>query len=412
MRGALVIPVVIVASTCAGAAAAQTPAGAPEIGFSSIPFQFFPPGARSLAMGATFVGIADDATAAASNPAGLVILTRPEASAHGRLTRFADSVSRGYTQPSTTAFSPSYASVVVPRKPVSVSAYYQQVSNIDLGRSFSGPVLFRGQTQPTTFRSASRIDLLVADLGLSGAVTVRGRVSLGATLAQRKTSLGYFNENTIIGDRNRTLTDQASAAQSDHAIVFNAGALVNPNGRLSVGAVFKRGGRFHIPYVVDFEGAPAGAVSCPRPGVCDAGALQIPDTWGLGVALRPSGSWLLASDIALVRYSQLSATIFRAIPFDIYPLPNPTSELGLSRFEDILQLHLGAERIFTGRPAIGVRAGVYHRPNFNRGGNVDAGATFFTAGLGLVFGDRGQLDLAGSLSRGVGEGLASLVVRF
>src|SRR5262245_52784929 len=113
MRGALVVPALMAALTWAPSARGQTP-GAPEIGFSSIPFQFFPPGARSLAMGATFVGIADDATAAASNPAGLVILTRPEASLHARLTHFADTVSHGYVQPATTAFSPSYASVVVP----------------------------------------------------------------------------------------------------------------------------------------------------------------------------------------------------------------------------------------------------------------------------------------------------------
>src|ERR1700757_3116697 len=75
----LVILTVLLAISLAHPASAQE-TKAPEVGFSSIPFQFFPPGARSLAMGGTFVGIADDATAAASNPAGLVILTRPEAS--------------------------------------------------------------------------------------------------------------------------------------------------------------------------------------------------------------------------------------------------------------------------------------------------------------------------------------------
>jgi long-subunit fatty acid transport protein len=338
-----------------------------------------------------------------------VILTRPEASAHGRFTRFSTTSAGGYTQPSTSALSPSYASVVVPRKPFSLSAYYQQVSNIDLLRSFTGPVQFRGSAGPTPFTSTSRIDLLVADLGLSGAVKLGDHVSLGATVARRKVRLTYLNENLITGDR--PFRDRASAEASDDAVVFNSGVLVNPNGRVSVGAVYKRGGAFHIPYVVDFEGSIPGPVSCPRPDVCPAGAIQIPDTWGLGAALRPSGQWLLASDVALVRYSQLSDTIFRAIPFDIYPIP-PSNVLGPTTFDDVVQIHVGAERIFVGRPTVGVRAGVYHRPNFNQGGSVDAGATFVTAGVGLVFGDRGQLDLAGSLSKGVSEGLASLVVRF
>jgi hypothetical protein len=409
MRRAILTSAVVLASIWARAAAAQTGGSAPEVGFSSIPFQFFPPGARSLAMGATFVGIADDATAAASNPAGLVILTRPEASAHGRFTRFASTSAGGYTQPSTTSVSPSYASVVVPRKPFSVSAYYQQVSNIDLARSFTGSVQFRGSTETTPFQSTSRIDLLVADLGLSGAVKLGDRVSVGATVAWRKVRLTYLNENLITGDR--PFRDRAAADESDGAVVFNSGVLVNPNGRVSVGAVFKRGGAFHLPYVVDFEGSIAGPVSCPRADVCAAGTIQIPDTWGLGAAFRPSGQWLLASDVALVRYSQLSDTIFRAIPFDIYPIP-PSNVLGPTTFDDVVQIHAGAERIFIGRPTVGVRAGFYHRPNFNQGGSVDAGATFVTAGVGLVFGDRGQLDLAGNFSKGVSEGLASLVVRF
>jgi len=50
----------------------------------SIQFSFSPPGARSLALGGAFLGLADDATAAFTNPAGLVRLTRPEVSAEGR----------------------------------------------------------------------------------------------------------------------------------------------------------------------------------------------------------------------------------------------------------------------------------------------------------------------------------------
>ena len=43
-----------------------------------IQFDFLNPGARSLALGSAFVGLADDATAAWVNPAGLMELTRRE----------------------------------------------------------------------------------------------------------------------------------------------------------------------------------------------------------------------------------------------------------------------------------------------------------------------------------------------
>lgn len=43
-------------------------------------FRFNNPGARANGMGGAFIGLADDATAAYTNPAGLTILTEPEVS--------------------------------------------------------------------------------------------------------------------------------------------------------------------------------------------------------------------------------------------------------------------------------------------------------------------------------------------
>ena len=45
---------------------------------AGIQFNFSSPGARSLAFGGAFVGLADDATAAFTNPAGLTNLSLPE----------------------------------------------------------------------------------------------------------------------------------------------------------------------------------------------------------------------------------------------------------------------------------------------------------------------------------------------
>jgi hypothetical protein len=51
-----------------------------------VPLQlsFSDPGARSMGFGGAFVALADDATAAFANPAGLVQLLRPEVSVEGR----------------------------------------------------------------------------------------------------------------------------------------------------------------------------------------------------------------------------------------------------------------------------------------------------------------------------------------
>ena len=47
---------------------------------AGLTFNFRNPGARSLGMGGAFLGLADDATAAEANPAGLTILRTSEIS--------------------------------------------------------------------------------------------------------------------------------------------------------------------------------------------------------------------------------------------------------------------------------------------------------------------------------------------
>lgn len=58
---------------------------------AGIQFEFSTPGARSLAMGGAQVALADDATAAFTNPAGLLDLNQPQVSIEGRRYAFTNS---------------------------------------------------------------------------------------------------------------------------------------------------------------------------------------------------------------------------------------------------------------------------------------------------------------------------------
>src|SRR5712691_3763146 len=51
---------------------------------AGLQFNFGNPGARSLGMGGAFLGLADDASAAEANPAGLTILRKPEVTIEAR----------------------------------------------------------------------------------------------------------------------------------------------------------------------------------------------------------------------------------------------------------------------------------------------------------------------------------------
>ena len=66
-----------------GVVLAAVPASSQE-GPVTFEFNFSNPGARSMGLGGAFAALADDATAAFANPAGLVQLIEPEVSLEGR----------------------------------------------------------------------------------------------------------------------------------------------------------------------------------------------------------------------------------------------------------------------------------------------------------------------------------------
>ena len=77
--GARPAPLVAAVLAC-GFAAAVAPAQEVPQPIVNVQFSFSNPGARSLGFAGAFVALADDATAAWANPAGLVQIVRPEVS--------------------------------------------------------------------------------------------------------------------------------------------------------------------------------------------------------------------------------------------------------------------------------------------------------------------------------------------
>ncbi|MCJ7755499.1 MAG: hypothetical protein MUP13_13120, partial [Thermoanaerobaculales bacterium] len=72
----ILVMIVVAALPATSAIAQETP--------STFEFSFSNPGARSLGLGGAFAALADDATAAFANPAGLVQLVSIEVSAELR----------------------------------------------------------------------------------------------------------------------------------------------------------------------------------------------------------------------------------------------------------------------------------------------------------------------------------------
>src|SRR5687767_8595824 len=105
---------------------------------SGLQFNFGNPGARSLGMGGAFLGLADDASAAEANPAGLTILRKPEVSIEARNYEeqqlfttsgtFPDIVRTPFTHYSDRVVV-TFGSVVYPIKNFTLGAYFHEPLN-------------------------------------------------------------------------------------------------------------------------------------------------------------------------------------------------------------------------------------------------------------------------------------------
>src|SRR5256885_15298657 len=110
---------------------------------SGLQFNFGNPGARSLGMGGAFLGLADDASAAEANPAGLTILRKPEVSLETRNYQEKQVFTTSGTFPDIprTAFSHysqradiSFASFVYPVKNFTLGVYYHEPLRNEVSR--------------------------------------------------------------------------------------------------------------------------------------------------------------------------------------------------------------------------------------------------------------------------------------
>ena len=171
----------------------------PSSDFSGLPIDQLPPGARSLGLGGAFAGVADDATAAVANPAGMTILTAKEISFHARNSdsdiAFLDPdafdsgiysepgrLNKSYSDKNTNV---SFASFVLPMDRWVFSAYY--INQLDFSSMQKGgdDILLDSQNIDTYYNN-NAIDSSIDAYGLSAAFRVTVSFSIGLTVQQSK----------------------------------------------------------------------------------------------------------------------------------------------------------------------------------------------------------------------------------
>lgn len=398
------------------------PAAAQPLTIPRFDFSFSNPGARSLGFGGAFAGLADDATAAYANPAGLVQLTESEVSLDTRLwSRTPSFISDGrivgdpnpaadlddliFGEERSDDFGPSFASVVIPKGRWSLALYGHQLAKFEQATEWNWFVV-GGLPLPPIPSARESLDLDITSLGLSAGWRLDDRWSFGLGVlvsdVSFETSSEFYLPSFDGGDVGPFLPDRLLSRTEVLAegteVAFNVGALWQISERLSAGLVYRQGADTDGELVL---GTGPGADLAPEDEVRirSDSVFNVPDVVGLGLAYRSrDGLWTLAAEVDHVGYSGL----VEIGPTTPVPIPERI-------YEDGLNFHFGVERALLKRaPILAFRLGGWLEAN---GDDLDRDEVeHVTAGLGIAA-QRFQLDLAADLSEEIDTISLSFIYR-
>ncbi|MCP4897066.1 MAG: hypothetical protein GY906_08830 [bacterium] len=322
------------------------------------------PGARSLGLGGAFVAVADDATAAFANPAGLGQLIRPEISLEFRSWQY---------DPENLASSMSgigFGSFVYPFDNWTLAVYLHSMAVLDF--------ISQPNDSPFTGNTISiGTSLTVFNFGASASYTVSDRLSLGLGAT---TAVGQFSSlggavNWFPGWLEGSLPPSFEASTSSVGVV--AGATWQMTEDWSLAAAYRPGAElvFQIPQEADTTDE----------HTTEDYFVVIPDVFAFGASYRsPSGHVVVG-----LEWDRLQ------------------SHEGARN-----QLRLGTEYVFLDvTPLIGLRLGLWHAPSSTSSPDRSTDEFHLSLGLGVAF-RKLQLDAAADLSDSVSTYSLSAIYSF
>jgi len=359
-------------------------------------------------MGGAFIAVADDATAASWNPGGLVQLETPEVSAVGAYfhrtedntfgTNPEASGDQSVSEASLNYLSMSYPFTLFDRNMV-VSFNYQNL--YDFSRDWQFPL-----SQPSeTFSINQNIDYqqdgTLSAYGLAYSIQVKPELSFGFTLniwqdgiyknkwkqITKTSGSGTFYDIPFVSESNST--DEYSFT----GLNANLGVMWNITGQLTLGAVFKTPFTADLKRVSSFNSS-LNFTDTPyvdskvSHSFADYGELDMPMSYGIGLAYRFSDQFTMAADIYRTEWSDFiykDSKGNKTCP--ITGLPESKSDVDATH-----QVRLGGEYLFINEGyVIPLRGGVFYDPAPAQG----SPDSFFgvSAGSGIAYG-RFVFDLA------------------
>ncbi len=358
---------------------------------SGLQFDFGNPGARALGMGGAFIGLADDASAAEANPAGLTILRKSEASVEARRTTITQTFGTGGYWPYVTstdfptdATAISFASVVIPAGSWALALYHHSPleldTNDDLISRYPTPTYYVGPNGPLDREScaddpacitrqiypySTAVSLDLETWGVALAFDL-GDVSIGGGVRYhtfRESSSSHRVDLDLPGPPTFLILQRnASGAwdEKDSDITWVAGLKWNLRDDLSVGAVYKDGPGFptqlYASDVTNGEGGALDAIAMTR--------FDVPDVAGMGVSWRPSAPLTLNLDVIYIGYSSLTNDFvsLMEVKYSDGKLQDLEQVTGYDS-NDVVEIHAGVEYFLPTRTPLAIRTGWWRDPS-------------------------------------------------
>jgi len=404
-------------------------------------------GARALGMGGAFIGVADDATAASWNPGGLVQLPTPEISAvlngFHRIENnsFKNNPEACGTQ-SITKESVNYLSFVYPfnclNRNMVISLNYQNL--YDFMREWNFPVAY---SETSEFIGASETEDNIQyeqkgnlfALGIAYSVQIIPEFTFGFTL--------NIWDNDLTGNQWETSTVTKGITRysllgtsSDHqkyekdkylfsGINANLGILFHPTEKINIGGVLK------LPFSADLEHEKVSesftnGIKTVNMKTATDEKMNMPMSYGIGVAYRYSDRLTLSADIYRTEWNQFTRTDSNGN--ELSAITGKSS--GISKTDPAHQVRFGMEYLFMNPElnyVIPLRAGIFYDPapsegspdnyyGFSLGTGISVGKFVFDIAYQYRFGnDVGDSIISGyDFSQDVKEHIlhSSLIIHF
>ncbi len=315
------------------------------------------------------MGLADDATAAYTNPAGLTQLVTPEVSIEVRHTEY----SLPYVNGGSASVSPfdnsglnisnadssknnvSFLSFVIPHDRWSFAFYRDEVVNFDT--DFAS--VDTGEVVPgvgTAFPVTAHANLKIVDYGLTAAWKASDAISLGLGFSYYdfniNTNINRFGYIPDFTATNIALNSQAQFG-SDNDFGVNLGARFVFSEHWSAGLTYRRGPTFNyeatstaLANVFQNSDGTFTPVAISPTVVTDLKSVRfkVPDQFGSGLSWHPTDALVINFDADYIQYSQLTSgiqSLFGNGPATVSSLSIPNGT----------EVHLGGEYTFTANGA-------------------------------------------------------------